>query len=541
MATPENAPDAVLAVADPNTSADDLRLIAAVRPDLHTAIAAHPNAYAGLLDWMESLGNPEVVAAVAQRRAFDAGAVPASAPTGQPTDASTQTFVDAIEQSDTQVHEPAKDVTLEPTQVEEEPETTVDHVTLQPETVVATSEEPAVDEPVSEVTETEEGESERADAKELETEEIEEVAVESQQIAEYTAPDADSDAIVSEGIDAEQPAPEQVEETLVRQSIFPESTVNAEDGDHTTVLPAVNDPQASETDSFPAVDQGAQYGQTPAYAPTHPQSTMPAQGQMPQQMPVGYMPAGAIPQQGYQQPMNYQGQYPVQEVPMQPAKNSANKSLVIILAVLAVIAIVLAIGVVGAFAGWFDSGSSSDTSADSMTQSAQTHTQTPAQPQSAQTHSQTQTPEQPQSAKPEVKEKYPAPSSAVVADTFSAPSGNIICTLGGDMVSCQINETHWTGAAGYEVCGDNRGALFTVDSKNTNYACANIASPMNGKYISSLAYGSYVKNGNVACVPTQDGISCWNTISGNSFAIAREGWMFDTKGEILPSQFIWKQ
>lgn len=505
MATPENAPDAVLAVADPNTSADDLRLIAAVRPDLHTAIAAHPNAYAGLLDWMESLGNPEVVAAVAQRRAFDAGAVPASAPTGQPTDASTQTFVDAIEQSDTQVQESA------------------------------------VDEPVSEVTETEEGESERADAKELETEEIEEVAVESQQIAEYTAPDADSDAIVSEGIDAEQPAPEQVEETPVRQSIFPESTVNAEDGDHTTVLPAVNDPQASETDSFPAVDQGAQYGQTPAYAPTHPQSTMPAQGQMPQQMPVGYMPAGAIPQQGYQQPMNYQGQYPVQEVPMQPAKNSANKSLVIILAVLAVIAIVLAIGVVGAFAGWFDSGSSSDTSADSMTQSAQTHTQTPAQPQSAQTHTQERTPAQPQSAKPEVKEKYPAPSSAEVADTFSAPSGNITCTLGGDMVSCQINETHWTGAAGYEVCGDNRGALFTVDSKNTNYACANIASPMNGKYISSLAYGSYVKNGNVACVPTQDGISCWNTISGNSFAIAREGWMFDTKGEILPSQFIWNQ
>lgn len=505
MATPENAPDAVLAVADPNTSADDLRLIAAVRPDLHTAIAAHPNAYAGLLDWMESLGNPEVVAAVAQRRAFDAGAVPASAPTGQSADASTQTFVDAIEQSDTQVQEPA------------------------------------VDEPVSEVTETEEDESEQADAEELETEETEEVAVESQQIAEYTAPDADSDAIVSEGIDAEQPAPEQVEETPVRQSIFPESTVNAEDGDHTTVLPAVNDPQASETDSFPAVDQGAQYGQTPAYAPTHPQSTMPAQGQMPQQMPVGYMPAGAIPQQGYQQPMNYQGQYPVQEVPMKPAKNSANKSLVIILALLAVIAIVLAIGVAGAFAGWFDSGSSSDTSADSMTQSAQTHTQTPAQPQSAQTHTQERTPAQPQSAKPEVKEKYPAPSSAEVADTFSAPSGNIICTLGGDMVSCQINETHWTGAAGYEVCGDNRGALFTVDSKNTNYACANIASPMNGKYISSLAYGSYVKNGNVACVPTQDGISCWNTISGNSFAIAREGWMFDTKGEILPSQFIWKQ
>ena len=380
MATSENAPDAVLAVADPNTSADDLRLIAAVRPDLHTAIAAHPNAYAGLLDWMESLGNPEVVAAVAQRRAFDAGAVPASAPTAQSADASTPTFVDAIEQPDTQVQEPAQDVTLESTQVEEEPETTVDQV------------------------------------------------------------------------------------------------------------------------------------------------TMPSQGQM----PVGYMPAGTIPQQGYQQPMNYQGQYPVQGVSMQPAKNSTNKTLVIILAVLAVIAIVLAIGAVGAFAGWFDSGSSSDTSADSMTQSAQTHTQA-------------QTPAQPQSAKPEVKEKYPAPSSAMVADTFLAPSGNIICTLGGDMVSCQINETHWTGAAGYEVCGDNRGALFTVDSKNTNYSCSNIDPPMNGKYISSLAYGSYVKNGNVACISTQDGISCWNTISGNSFAVAREGWMFDTKGEILPSQFIWNQ
>lgn len=70
---------AAAALADPATTAIDLSLIAQHHPHLRAQVAMHPAAYPGLLDWLESLGDPTLSAAVAARRDADHPA-PAAAP-----------------------------------------------------------------------------------------------------------------------------------------------------------------------------------------------------------------------------------------------------------------------------------------------------------------------------------------------------------------------------------------------------------------------------------------------------------------------------
>lgn len=69
-------------VADPTTSAEQLRLIAYFAPDLRAQVIRHPKAYPGLLDWLEEIGDPEIVALVGERRRADSGEPlsPASSP-----------------------------------------------------------------------------------------------------------------------------------------------------------------------------------------------------------------------------------------------------------------------------------------------------------------------------------------------------------------------------------------------------------------------------------------------------------------------------
>jgi len=55
-------------VADPTTSGDDLSTIAELQPKLQAEIANHPNAYPGLLNWLDTFGDRTVKAAVAARR-----------------------------------------------------------------------------------------------------------------------------------------------------------------------------------------------------------------------------------------------------------------------------------------------------------------------------------------------------------------------------------------------------------------------------------------------------------------------------------------
>jgi len=67
MTQPENFTAAQ--AADPTTPGQVLADIAALRPDLRAAVAGNPSAYPGLIDWLKSLGEPAVDAAIAEREA----------------------------------------------------------------------------------------------------------------------------------------------------------------------------------------------------------------------------------------------------------------------------------------------------------------------------------------------------------------------------------------------------------------------------------------------------------------------------------------
>lgn len=55
------------ALADPMTPAADIAAIATDFPDLRVDVAAHPNTYPALLQWLADLGDPAVTAAIASR------------------------------------------------------------------------------------------------------------------------------------------------------------------------------------------------------------------------------------------------------------------------------------------------------------------------------------------------------------------------------------------------------------------------------------------------------------------------------------------
>ncbi|MDR0591808.1 MAG: hypothetical protein LBG60_00835 [Bifidobacteriaceae bacterium] len=56
--TPDQSDPAYIALADPTTPASELQQIALERPELADQIAAHPNAYAELIDWLREGGEP---------------------------------------------------------------------------------------------------------------------------------------------------------------------------------------------------------------------------------------------------------------------------------------------------------------------------------------------------------------------------------------------------------------------------------------------------------------------------------------------------
>ena len=68
MSNLANLNDALIAVQDPRTSAENLAVIAQLHANLRKLVAVHPNAYPGLLDWLDRLGDPDLSLIVASRR-----------------------------------------------------------------------------------------------------------------------------------------------------------------------------------------------------------------------------------------------------------------------------------------------------------------------------------------------------------------------------------------------------------------------------------------------------------------------------------------
>ena len=69
MTGTDDTTDPLGEAADPATPLSRLQELAEHRPETRAAIAANPSTYPGLLEWLSELGDPEIDAAIAARRA----------------------------------------------------------------------------------------------------------------------------------------------------------------------------------------------------------------------------------------------------------------------------------------------------------------------------------------------------------------------------------------------------------------------------------------------------------------------------------------
>ncbi len=252
------------------------------------------------------------------------------------------------------------------------------------------------------------------------------------------------------------------------------------------------DPEATAV--YPSASSGSSYPSSSG-TPTRPQST-----------PQAYRGAGA----------SYQVQSTAsQEVaPTEEKERRGFPFMAVILGVLAITAAVLLAFVIYVFTRGYEgpaagsNPSSSSSSASDPTPSASATTEEPV--------------------------KYPAPAGAITVDSFSSPSGNITCSFTADSVSCGIGESDWA-EDGYASCSGSKVGVLSASKDKAGQSCES-AAPSGGN---ALAYGAAATKGDFACHSTQDGISCWNTKTGQSFALARGGWMTGTTGEIGPEKFTW--
>ena len=130
---------------------------------------------------------------------------------------------------------------------------------------------------------------------------------------------------------------------------------------------------------------------------------------------------------------------------------------------------------------------------------------------------------------PTQKITAPAPANAVEMSAFTAPSGNITCTLGDDSVTCTIKEHNFTPTDAS--CRNSASSPVTWTVKKDGSA----TSSCGGSFSSSgaqLQYGSAAKNGSFACTSSEDGIECWSQVTGQGFKMSRD----DSRGTSKSAQ-----
>ena len=130
---------------------------------------------------------------------------------------------------------------------------------------------------------------------------------------------------------------------------------------------------------------------------------------------------------------------------------------------------------------------------------------------------------------PTQKITAPAPANAVEMSAFTAPSGNITCTLGDDSVTCTIKEHNFTPTDAS--CRNSANSPVTWTVKKDGSA----TSSCGGSFSSSgaqLQYGSAAKNNSFACTSSEDGIECWSQVTGQGFKMSRD----DSRGTSKSAQ-----
>lgn len=369
------------------TNANELFEISAQHPEVYAEVAANPNAYPDLLDWLENVGDDRVKAVVAARRDGLAG-----------TEALAKGSQEAAEAASDE-----KDSDPECDQAEQEPGS-ADSSTL------------AFAPPTDRESETEATEQIETTDQAAETERAEEAAAAAEGAAAETEELAES-PVASAAAETAGESPEPPSESAQSPQIPGSDEENDDDATRLGSLPVANRASSAQTVAdYPTV-MAAPAAMPPAYA--SPVYAEPAYPEPPRQPIMSPSPAAYSPFPAYQNPAGKSSQ---------PEKSGRSWGI-IILTVLLVVALI-GLAIVGT---WIVSsrGDNKGQASASESQSDATRTATVMET----TVTTTETP---------VETGKPIPAGAVYLERgFYTPTGNIGCLMFSDEVYCQIYQRQW--------------------------------------------------------------------------------------------------
>ena len=568
-------------VVDPTTSAEQLRLIAYFAPDLRAQVIRHPKVYPGLLDWLEDIGDPEIVALVGERRRADSGEP--LRPAAVSVDAEATAII------------PIQDLP-------QDEDVAVDRRSIFP---AVASQRPESDNTPQKSSVPDAGPTHPGPGDALADLEL---------TYPRPAPVTPESALPVRGPDPVTPDSVLVypnhPEVVPNPSAVPTPPALPTGPDSTLSYPPVRPPTPNPGLGYPPVGLPAQnpgvahppvgpvapvhsgptdvpsgpeltYPQrapmlpdptlsypsaasrgpdsTLSYPPVRPPTPNPGLGYPPVGLPaqnpgVAHPPVGpAAPNSGPAHPpvgptastraqtypptlrtqapsaspspafapSSATASFPEFSTP--PQKKAAPRDRKTMWILIGLVVALLAI--LGFIFFDFSSGEGDSTSPNST--DSQTNQTQPTAPEAE------NKPQQPDTAQSTIV--FPAPATAKTMPGFSSPSGNIVCFLSDDQATCKIAQNSWEGTA-YQTCrGDEGVGVLSLKGNRAEASCV----ALDLAQAPVLAYGEYAKNGQIACTSTMDGISCWNQVNGKSFALARGGWMTSSQGEITPDAFTW--
>ena len=540
--------DPLRAAADPATDAEALRQLAYRYPETRAAVAAPPRAYRGLLDWLHQFGDPAVNAALEAREDYD-GYIDSNGFLVMSGDVSGAVAGSQIRTAEHGMYVLGQGGVNSYSQVERTTPYSAVAGGASPKPEVQSREQVVAQVRRTSIfgnrtagsggQEAQAASASGVDAPTARTSSVETTvsrtpaagtpAVDAP-TARMPAADAGATRVMGgspEGATAVFPKSGSPEGAT---AVFPKSASPA--GAAATMPLPTADPRQQATRTMPGAvgrDSGGPYaapGASPYRAPSSTSQYAPSGGASASGYPAAgrrssYSAASTATRAPAQQAPASGSDYDGGGDGAAPKKRKGGPSaLGIIFSALVIVAIALLAVVIYVFTRGFETPNSSPT--------------TPPAAQAAPTTASPTTP----SPSPSTTEaiRYPAPANAQQLTAFATPSGNISCSFNSTGVSCVINSNDWA-AGNYASCSGSSHGTLSISGDSAVQSCGTSGATA----ATGLTYGQYAANGDYACSSTADGVSCWNTKSGASFALARGGWMTGSGGEIAPAQYSWNQ
>ncbi|WP_067779292.1 hypothetical protein [Actinomyces vulturis] len=552
---------------DPSTPLTDLHVLAQDHPELRAAIASNPSTYPALLEWLGSLGEPDINAALRAR----------SAATPSTPDASVQAGAAGIGMSAGTAAvfgNSAQDTHNSQSTEEESSSVLSSHTAHSPqaaglasagaastEAVLASSDtsaankpvvEPTVDQPVEQVivneppaTQAEHSGFADAPIPEQPTV-VHNDGVSQETVVMSTTPFAEqfaqADLAVTETMSPVEPSTASQTEAARIGSTVTDATVAADTATNaqTGPVPAgqwnTHEPVQHSPNALPAGQWEHSVpvaASTPVTGPAPVGSSNAAVGSAPgvssvpltQSVPTTVLPNAATDGINNPSALLQPTQWQSRQVPplVQPVAGEEKKSKKTLLwVILAVLVIILAI-IIGGLIAILGRSDESTTEANAPAASTEASVAVSDDANTAPSEQATQeattlltpTPSPTATNKPTVA---PAPADAVTMDSFTMPSGNITCHLSDNQATCTIAQHNFT-AQGPGCTSSAAPFSAGIAEEGTAIGDCNTAFSQVG---TTLNYGSSAKNGSMVCTASEDGARCWSQVTGQGFVINRD-------------------